>query len=432
MLRASKAILCALAADVVIVGSAVRQQLNTDGSSGAAQVMGRIGALLQTRGGAGDEVLNNLRSLALQKITPGATDSLNEALTKVIAELETEVETKIKSWHLDTQRAIDAAVDALRGATTNAVDEKQTADGLDGAWYSCVTDEKAKRVAIEEAEEALQQARDSQIEPCQQQEDRKATGAQPQADTLKFFCDISTHGNCDAQIANYKAQVDSMISGVKAETQAAVESWTEAKNACDAAKADVVAKQSALGDATSAWHDARSSCKEKHESRQVALCMFGEALQRKCGKATEYRDHIEAVEKENGNEYSRPDRVKEWKAVAATKCMLSKVIAGGEISGTTLDECENTINFDNDVGVLDEKQGEFAELTSPAKFTCNEDTITFSGEIWEVPTGEAPASSEYVSRPFAPEVSLDEDSSPFALCSGDASPPDEAGPGKDV
>jgi len=229
MLRASKAILCALAADVVIVGSAVRQQLNTDGSSGAAQVIDRIGALLQTRGGAGDEVLNNLRSLALQKITPGATDSLNEALTKVIAQLETDVETKIKSWHLDTQRAIDAAVDALRGATTNAVDEKQTADGLDGAWYSCVTDEKAKRVAIEEAEEALQQARDSQIEPCQQQEDRKATGAQPQADTLKFFCDISTHGNCDAQIANYKAQVDSMISGVKAETQAAVESWTEAK-----------------------------------------------------------------------------------------------------------------------------------------------------------------------------------------------------------
>ena len=113
MLRASKAILCALAADVATLSSAARTQVNTDGSSGAAHVMDKIGALLQARGGAGDEVLNSLRSLALQKITPGATDSLNEALTKVIAELETEVETKIKSWHHDTQRAVDAAVDAV-------------------------------------------------------------------------------------------------------------------------------------------------------------------------------------------------------------------------------------------------------------------------------------------------------------------------------
>jgi len=414
MLRASKAILCALAADVGL-SSAARTQLNTELSSGVADVMGRIGALLQTRGGAEGEV-SKLRALALEMITPGATDSLNEALAKVIVQLETEVETKIKSWHLDTGRAVDAAVDALTGATTNAVAEKGTADELDGAWNSCVRDEKAKRVAIEEAEDDLQQARNSQVEPCQQQEDRAPTGFQPQAATLQFDCDISTHGNCDAQIEDYMDQIDSMISGVKADTQAAVESWTEAKNACDAAKADVLAKQSALGDATSAWQAARSDCQEKHESRQVSLCIFGKALQRKCGKVTEYRDLIEEIEKVNGGGFSRPDRREEWKAVASTKCMLSKVVAGSEISSTTLDACEKAISFDRDVGVLDEKQGEFAELTSPAKFTCNEAFITFTGETWEVPAGEAPASSGYVSKPFNPAVSLDEDSSPFAMC----------------
>jgi len=369
MLRASKAILCALAADVGL-SSAARTQLKTELSSGVADVMGRIGALLQTRGGAEGEV-SKLRALALEMITPGATDSLNEALAKVIVQLETEVETKIKSWHLDTGRAVDAAVDALTGATTNAVAEKGTADELDGAWNSCVRDEKAKRVAIEEAEEDLQQARNSQIEPVP-----------------------------------------------------------------DGAKADVVAKQSALGDATSAWQDARRNCLEKHESRHVALCFFGKALQRKCGKVTEYRDLIGEIEKVNGGGYSRPDRGEEWKAVAATKCMLSKVIAGSEITATTLDACESAINFDRDVGVLDKKTGEFATLTSPAIFTCDEETITFGGETWEVPTGEAPASSEYVVRPFSLAVSLDEDSSPFALCSGDASPPEEdtvlCRPGQDI
>jgi len=428
MLRASKAILCALAADVATLISAARTQVNAEGGSGAARVIGKIGALLQARGGVEDEVLNKLHSRALQ-LPPGIRETLNEELTKIIDELETEGLTHIKSWHPDTQRAVDAAVDALRGTTTNAVDEKQNADGLDGLWYSCVQDEKAKRVAIEEAEEALKQAQKSQILPCQQQEERKATGARPQADSLKFSCDISTHGNCDAQFENYKAQIESMTSGVKDETKLAVESWTEAKTACDAAEADVLTKTSALGDATSAWHAARRSCKLKHEPRQLALCMFGEALQRKCGKATGYRDLIEEVEKENGNEHSRPDHVKEWKSVSSIKCMLSKFVATGDMSNATLDECEKAVNFDRDVGVLDEKQGEFAELTSPAKFTCDEATITFSGAMWEVPTGEAPASSEYVSMPFAPEVNLDEDSFPFALCSVNARLPEEAGRG---
>jgi len=432
MLRASKAIVCALFADVATLSSAARTQLSTEDGSGAARVMSRIGALLQARGGANEEVLTNLRLLALQKITPGATDSLNEALTKVIGQLETNVESKIKSGHEDAQTALNTAIDALSGATTNAVNEKVAADRIDGAWYDCVRDEKVKRVKIEQAEEELQQSRSSQIEPCQQQEDRKGFESQVLADTLQFECDISTHGNCDAQMENYVAQIESMLSGVRAEVQAAEESWTEAKNACDAAKADVVAKQSSLSDATSAWHDARSECQEKHETRHVTLCIFGKALQRKCGKVTAYHELVTETETENGGAHSHPDRVAEWKAVAATKCMLSKVIDGVELDATTLDVCETAIDYGSDVGVLAKGQGEFAELTTPAKFTCNEATITFSGETWEVPTGEAPASSEYISNPFAPEVVLDEDSSPFAFCSVDAPPPEEDGPGKDA
>merc|ERR1719291_98026 len=64
---------------------------------------------------------------------------------------------------------------------------------------------------------------------------------------------------------------------------------------------------------------------------------------------------------------------------------------------------------------------QFAALTSPKMFTCEETTITFGGETWDVPQGDMPASSEYISKADHPEVSLAEDTTPFAFCGGDGS-----------
>merc|ERR1719336_3504352 len=101
-----------------------------------------------------------------------------------------------------------------------------------------------------------------------------------------------------------------------------------------------------------------------------------------------------------------------------TKCLLSKVVEGADVSEATLSACEASLDFDQDVGILDRKTQLFKKLTSPDKFTCAEKTITFTGETWNVPKGDDPASSEYNKEAFHPEVSLALDSPPFGLCRG--------------
>jgi len=378
--------------------------------------MDKISGLLQAHG-ANSEVLANLKMLTSHSITPGATDSLNEILVRVIGEIETNVESKIKSGHTDTQKAIDQRIDDLRSATTEAVDHKSEADAADNAWFECVRAEKAARVAIEEAEADLAQSRSNRNEPCQLQQDRAPYAWGPTAAQLKFVCDISQHGNCDQQLQNYESQIRNMVAGLKSDVKAKVESYQEAKQACDAAKADVVEKQYARDAAVSAWESKRRECMHKHEPRQVAMCLFGVSLQNKCAKVDAYNTLMAQIDQVKGGEYSHPDRVAEWRTTALTKCMLSKVVDGAEVNEATLNACEQSVNFAYDVvGTLDRKSEVFAELTAAEKFTCSEDNIKFRGETWEVPQGEAPASSEYTTKSFLPEVSLAKGTTPFGFC----------------
>jgi hypothetical protein len=428
MFRVSKALLCALASDVAMVSLAARNNVKVSESSAVGHVMDTIGALLQTRGHVDAEVLSNLRVLASQEITPGVSDSMNGALTKVISEIEQKVEAKIKASHADTQAAIDEKIKELTEETTQAVAQKKVADGSDDSWFNCVRGEKATRVAIEEAEKTLTQSRSNTNEPCQLQEDRKMYSWDPEAAALKFDCDISAHGNCDKQMQNYQTQINSMLAGLKSDMGEAAESFAAAKNECDQAKADVVKKQSAHDDSIAAWTAQREECLTKHEARLLSMCLFGEHLQRKCEKVAAYTAQMTEIDAVKGGGYSHPDRVQEWKTTVLTKCMLSKVVAGAQIDTAAMDECENALNFDHDVGVLLRKKTEFSDLTTVDKFTCSEQSIEFRGETWEVPEGEAPSSSEYTTKPFKPEVSLTADSDPFTFCASSAVTSQSQGP----
>ena len=166
----------------------------------------------------------------------------------------------------------------------------------------------------------------------------------------------------------------------------------------------------------------------KHEPRQVAMCLFGVSLQNKCAKVAAYNTLMAQIGQVKGGEYSHPERVAEWRTTALTKCMLSKVVDGAEVNEATLNACEQSVNFAYDVGTLDRKSEAFAELTAAYKFTCSEDNIKFRGETWEVPQGEAPASSEYTTKSFLPEVSLAKGNTPIVFCKaggGDGSSKDK-------
>jgi len=416
MPHACKTFLLALAAHGASTSMAARTHVKLEASTAVARALDLIGTRRKDSG-----FLAEIKAIANQHITPGATESLNEALTTVIAEIQRDVEPKIKAGHASTQAEIDKRINALNAATAQAVQGKETADAADRTWFECVQEEKAMREAIEDAESTLAQARSDTNEPCQQQEDRAPFEWAPDAAKLKFVCDISEHGNCDLQMKNYQSQIDNMMAGLRIEVDAKVASYTEAKEACDAAKADVVKKQYALDGATASWQNQKRQCMQKHETRQVSMCLFGSNLQNKCDKGAAYLELMAAIDKENGGEYSHPDRVGEWTTIHMTTCMLSKVVEGGEINTASLDECEKSANFDQDVGVLDRKESTFKALTSSEKFTCSEKQITFTGKTWNVPEGDSPASSEYTIEEYHPEVRLAADAAAFGFCATAAS-----------
>merc|ERR1719491_1841362 len=102
--------------------------------------------------------------------------------------------------------------------------------------------------------------------------------------------------------------------------------------------------------------------------------------------------------------------------------MLSNVIDGIEINAASLDLCASEVNYVRDVGDLDRKDAEFKVQTTIDRFTCQESTITFRGEMWETPSGPFPESAGYKLVPFSPVFNLAPGRDPFVFCGA----PDDA------
>jgi len=356
-------------------------------------------------------VMNNLRLMA--STTPGQSGSMTDALTTVISEIEQNVVTKIQEGFSGTQAAIGTTIDELSASTQTAVDHKSQADDDDDTYFNCIRDEKAKREKIEEDEAAMTQSRSNEDEPCQSQQDSAGFQASPQLTT--FLCDISTHSNCIQQMTNYKSQVNGMVSGLKSDLSDKKGLYATAKGLCDAAVASTLAKSNAHDASIQAWQIKRGECQKGHEDLRIAQCSFGTELQRKCTKATAYTNLLAEVDQVGGGVHSQPDREQEWKTTQLTICMLTAVAEGGSIDADTLNDCDRDATS---VGELDRRQTAFEGLMTAEKFTCSESTITFLGQVWNVPEGEAPPSSEYFASDFSPQVDLVEGSSAFSFCRG--------------
>merc|ERR1719210_3254272 len=151
--------------------------------------------------------MSNLRELAHVAATPGVT----EVFSSTVDKLDADVQTKIKEAHSNTQVAINNAVSALEDATKNALALKQTADAADQTWFNCVRVEKSMLEAVEHADQALAKSRSGVAEPCQEQQDKSKFNWKAEVEDLAFECDVSIHGNCDAQLASYKTQINSLF-----------------------------------------------------------------------------------------------------------------------------------------------------------------------------------------------------------------------------
>jgi len=414
MLRVCTTLLYALTAD------AVGSNLKVERASAIEQVMNTVSSLLG-RENADDTVMNNLHALASQSDTPGAVDSLNTALASVITLIEENVESKIRDAHTQAQAAVDKTIDELKSATADALAQKAEANGNDNSWFDCVAVEKTKREIIEQAEQNLQQSETNQVQPCQHFV-QDGTGGPAPAESFNlepklnvFECDVS-QGECVAKLEEYEAnEVQQLLASVHSELVAKKEVYTADRAACDAALADVLAKQNALTDALAGWKGQKAACVPLKESRQLSMCLFGTDLQSKCEKAADHEAQVALIDGA-GSEFSKSDRVAEWKTTVKTKCLLQKIIDGEQLDAAATAECDESVNYDRDVGEINRHEDVFAIEMTSAKFTCSEKSISFRGQAWHVPHDEAPASSAYTDHTYTPEVSLVAGTPPFAAC----------------
>lgn len=396
----------------------VRQNLKMMGGDGASQVLGKINALMQKHSGGNAKSLARLR--ALVSTTPGATDSLNEALATVVAHIEENTEPMIKSSFTGTQAAVSAGILKLSDATQEALSQKAGADAKHESWIQCIGEEKTKRVAVEEACQAMAKASQYAQERCAFMESIKRTSSGPTS-VPAVQCDFSVPGSCDNAMHSLEAWINEEKKRTREVTDQAESDWTLAKTVCDAANSDWSQKTNVCErEAPSEWSHQKDLCQELHEHRQVKFCIFGTTLQDKCEAVTAHETLLAEVDRVNGGAHSLPDMQSEWTTMQVTKCMLSKIMGGSELDEAALAACDSAVDFDRQVGALERQEEQFADLTSNAKFTCREEAISFgiahAGLTWNVPLGEAPASDEYTMEQFLPDVSFGIGTLPFGFC----------------
>lgn len=416
MVRACKALLCALVVDGAIVSLASRSHLKEQPSL----VMDHIGALLQNSGYADAELLNNLRWWGKPK-TPEAAKSLEEALARLVQEIEQNVETKIHSNHASQQSNIDEKVESLKSQTEILVQHKKTADGYDAGWFSCVGQEAhlAKMSVMHE-----QEAHEASVhtnKTCPTHDAIKMSSRKPDAADFKFVCDISAHGNCDTPMQGYQILIQSLLAKVKKDAASDTTAWTAAKLACDQAMENEKKLWELHAQTREQWSQRSQTCKLAHEKREVSMCWFGSVMQHKCTSLEQYHHLIAQIDTVNGGVDSHPDLVKEWFSAAETKCLLSKIMAGDELDASILEACKASVDFDSQVGVLNKAEETVKSLSSNNTFTCSEETITFeTGRTWQLPINDHKWSEQYKEGPFHPEVSVAVGTAPFTFCNAAA------------
>jgi len=362
-------------------------------------------------GGNMNQFKEEIRALTHDGVTPGVADQFSSAIGKL-----EEGDKKIKAGFQSAQTALDQKMSALGGATDEAVASKTGADESDNSHFQCVRVEKAMLEHAEQRERELQKSRSAVTEPCQEQDDLTKFSWSTDADALNFQCDISVSDNCDAQLTAYRAQIATLFEELELDTQEAGDKYSAAKKRCDAAKADVVRKQSAHDESVKAWKQKQAECRQKLEARNGAICAFGTKYQAKCQNVDSTAALRQEIEPGSGSALSLPDMKKEWKASHIVKCLLAQGVKQEHIDDTVVDSCEQSVDFEGDVGRFDFHHDEFAALLTPERLSCQEETISFKGETWQVPAGDNPKSSDYRVVPYKPQVSRAEGTSPFPIC----------------
>jgi len=375
--------------------------------------LSRVGSLIEKRLGTSSPELRSLLSRAVA----APNSDMQGIFDRLKKTIEADVEARIIADHQDAQAAITAAVKLANGTTVRTTTAKAAADLGNKYWAACIEEEKKKIVEHEQEKSKLPGLKQNMDEACAKQASLKLFESSPQAAT--FNCDFSNGEVCASELQAYKQSLDQIVGSVQKGAGQAVSKYVEAKGQCIAATQAYDSQVAHVGEVHRQWAARRKTCNAKRVTRETQICTFGTFLQEKCVALSNYKNIIASIEGK-GSEFSHPDRVAEWRVSQLVKCLVGKFASGAEIVEADLTSCEEALDFDKDVGVLDKQAGQIAKFS--ATFGCGADSevISFVGGTWEVPQpsgGNVPPSQGYKFNPeYKVQASLGFGTEPFPFC----------------
>lgn len=368
--------------------------LAVDGVAAKAGVLGGVSALIEQRCSSGHLQLRSLMSrLAVHE----------GDLSDVVAFLDEEVaaiEEIIIEDHNDAIAKVAQAVQDIQDADTTLISKYDTAVSKDETYQAGVQAEVDYVLTLEglaSEEPGLKKAMDDAQSARDDIKDINIIGTMAQ-----FSCDMKTDENCGQALSDFEAAKDLMLQGLDSQRQTAESNYETKDGTYQAA---ITAR---TGHLVHMWQNNYAGKnnfnvnKGKRSSRSSAICEAGTAFVDKCAKVAEYRSIIAQVEEENSeSSLSHPDRVNEWRVTQMARCVVRLLAEGSdEIDESALDECENDANFEDKYpfGSEEKKTQMFNQLidASAGKFSCNEESLSFSGTDWEIAAATLASWQEYV------------------------------------
>lgn len=375
--------------------------------------LNRVSELIEKRYGSAPIV----RSL-LSRVGP--SNNMQDVFKDLQQMLRDDVESRIVQDHQDTQKAIDAAVEAANASSVRVTQTKAVGDSGNRNWAQCIADEKKVLEAHEKATSELPALIGTMNVTCAKQESLAVIRLFPET-VLSFNCKFSTSEVCGPELKSFQPEVDAVKTDVRSQTDSAVNSYVEAKRQCEAATQAHDAKVKQISDLGAQWRDHRRSCHAKRASRETSICAFGVRYQEKCAALSHYQSLDAAIDASPGNEYSHPDREQEWQVTQLAKCLVGKFADGSEMVESDLTGCQKAVNFATDVGVLNKKKEAIAAFRTSFSCSASSETISFAGGTWEIPPhapdGNVPASADYkFVAEYSIQASLSPGGEPFPFC----------------
>jgi len=337
----------------------------------------------RTNMAAGMQSLQQVLMYSSVAITPEAAKGINEIAAKIPGTILPEV----KKAHSKTQQAIDTAAEILVTSFQAAEVAKRAGNEADTQLSGCYAEEKEALIALEQKQGALNSQTTATNAHCAtvNTTESKMMTMTEWSNLMDLDCRIDK--GCVAAQESWSKDMTGYLAEVKKQTQAKVTAWNARHSKCTEMQGVMSTLTREEASLSGAYSQKRQSCAAQKQTTENAICSFKKAWDTKCADVIAYDGLIQkATGADLENIHSDKARRNEWYLSTISKCLIDDYSAGKDVNEVTLSACQQSVNYNQDVGVIDSKTSEVS--SSKSGLMCSSTRYGFSNKIWQIPTSD--------------------------------------------